>query len=265
MKKIVSVILATVILLSVLILPISAANITDDDIEHFAANIQKIKDYIIENGKALDNYLYLEDTQTDTKMSKMAKIMYYPKTDEIKLDYTVLVLIPGIKDISSVSLDVVSFEQQSHFEFVQLMDKYLSTAHSANFNWIDFDINHVPSLYLDLINNAPGGSASEQQKRVTADYFFEMQTDAVNRWDDMLKELFGFRYEGIGLGASLDKHMLSKTGYCVLCGRRFFDPSNCSCTCHRDGFFFETITVIKTIFWKLFRIKQTCDCGMRHY
>lgn len=42
------------------------------------------------------------------------------------------------------------------------------------------------------------------------------------------------------------------------------DDENCDCICHKDGiagFFYRIIR----IFWKLFRIKEECDCGAGHY
>lgn len=265
MKKIVSIVLTVIILFTTVILSVDATNITEEDTVYYESNIQRLKDYIVENGKKLDNYLYLESEQTDNKTSKTALIKYYPNTDEIEFGYIHFVLIPNVKDIATISLQFISLEEPTCFRYSELMDVYLTTAHSDSFNWFDFDIYHVPGIYFELLDNRPAYNSSQEQKKVVAEQFFKMQSDAIERWDKMLKELFGFKYEGIGLGASFDKHHLSRTGCCVLCGRRFFDTSKCTCSCHKDGFFYETITIIKALFWKLFRINQTCDCGMKHY
>ena len=43
------------------------------------------------------------------------------------------------------------------------------------------------------------------------------------------------------------------------------DPSvNCSHICHKTGFMGFIYKIIR-IFWKLFRIHQTCECGVKHY
>ena len=38
----------------------------------------------------------------------------------------------------------------------------------------------------------------------------------------------------------------------------------CSCNCHKTGFMGFIYKIIR-IFWKLFRIHQTCECGVKHY
>lgn len=59
--------------------------------------------------------------------------------------------------------------------------------------------------------------------------------------------------------------------YCIYCNEitdehPYSNPDyeDCDCICHKDGiagFFYKIIR----IFWKLFRIKEECDCGAWHY
>ena len=39
---------------------------------------------------------------------------------------------------------------------------------------------------------------------------------------------------------------------------------DCSCICHRSGFM-KFIYKIISVFWKIFRINKTCNCGVAHY
>lgn len=41
-------------------------------------------------------------------------------------------------------------------------------------------------------------------------------------------------------------------------------PTNCDCMCHKTGFAGFIYKIMK-VFWKLFRINKTCDCGVAHY
>ncbi|MCM1544497.1 MAG: hypothetical protein NC110_04275, partial [Ruminococcus sp.] len=55
-------------------------------------------------------------------------------------------------------------------------------------------------------------------------------------------------------------------GYCDNCNKLLNEnPSeNCSCMCHKTGFVGMIYKLIR-IFWKLFKMKQICDCGAVHY
>ena len=53
-------------------------------------------------------------------------------------------------------------------------------------------------------------------------------------------------------------------GKCDNCGEIMEAVKTCTCNCHKTGFA-GFIYKITRIFWKLFRIKQTCACGMAHY
>lgn len=59
-------------------------------------------------------------------------------------------------------------------------------------------------------------------------------------------------------------------GECDRCGRKISEPassdpsSTCSHLCHKTGFMGFIYKIIR-IFWKLFRIHQTCECGVKHY
>lgn len=54
-------------------------------------------------------------------------------------------------------------------------------------------------------------------------------------------------------------------GVCDECGSILENPSeNCSCICHKTGFAGFIYKIIR-IFWKLFGINKTCDCGINHY
>ncbi|MCM1364298.1 MAG: C-type lectin domain-containing protein [Faecalibacterium sp.] len=56
-------------------------------------------------------------------------------------------------------------------------------------------------------------------------------------------------------------------GKCDTCGEEIAtaQPEACSCICHKGGKVYKIINKIVRVFWKLFRINQTCACGKRHY
>lgn len=56
-------------------------------------------------------------------------------------------------------------------------------------------------------------------------------------------------------------------GKCDSCGESMMSSDlskNCSCSCHKTGFVGLIYKIVR-IFWMLFRINQTCNCGVRHY
>ena len=53
-------------------------------------------------------------------------------------------------------------------------------------------------------------------------------------------------------------------GYCDKCGTNLNPSTNCSCMCHKTGFVGFIYKIIR-IFWKLFKINKTCECGVSHY
>ncbi|MCM1392887.1 MAG: hypothetical protein NC122_10500, partial [Faecalibacterium sp.] len=58
-----------------------------------------------------------------------------------------------------------------------------------------------------------------------------------------------------------------KDGLCDACGAtvEVSDPSeNCDHICHKGGFTGFIYKIIR-VFWKLFKINQTCECGVNHY
>jgi len=54
--------------------------------------------------------------------------------------------------------------------------------------------------------------------------------------------------------------------YCDECGISLgtSGSQNCSCSCHKSGFMGFIYKILR-IFWKLFGIRKTCDCGAIHY
>ena len=270
MKRTISILLAVILICSIVAFPISASTVTDDDILYFKSNIQRIKDYISKNGKEYQilmgqKYLYIRDSKTENNQTENADILYYPDSDKIELEFTSSSDIPGIIDITSVTFCDISFEKQSFFKYFELLGNYGTSAYSSSFDMINYNPDDIITIHFTTVDNQPGKNASQEYIQVKADYFFDLQYKAYSRWNSMLKELFGFYLQGIGISASRDEHSLNKSGYCELCGRRFVDTSNCSCTCHKNDFFSNFLTGFKMIFWKLFKIKQTCDCGLKHY
>ncbi len=53
-------------------------------------------------------------------------------------------------------------------------------------------------------------------------------------------------------------------GKCDNCGVSLNPSEGCSCACHKGGFS-GFIYKIARFFWKLFKIHQTCECGVKHY
>ena len=53
-------------------------------------------------------------------------------------------------------------------------------------------------------------------------------------------------------------------GKCDSCGTVLNPSKDCSHICHKTGFMGFIYKIIR-IFWKLFRIHQTCECGVKHY
>lgn len=51
-------------------------------------------------------------------------------------------------------------------------------------------------------------------------------------------------------------------GRCDSCDRD--NTQGCDCRCHKDGFAGFIYKIVR-IFWKLFRTRQICDCGISHY
>lgn len=43
------------------------------------------------------------------------------------------------------------------------------------------------------------------------------------------------------------------------------DTSDCSCICHKEGWFFEMLTIVFRFVTKLLGVLPTCDCGIAHY
>lgn len=43
------------------------------------------------------------------------------------------------------------------------------------------------------------------------------------------------------------------------------DTSDCSCICHKEGWFFEMLTIVFRFVTKLLGVFPTCDCGIVHY
>ncbi len=60
----------------------------------------------------------------------------------------------------------------------------------------------------------------------------------------------------------------NKDGICDECGIETDSndntKENCSCICHKGGFSGFIYKIIR-VFWKLFKINPTCDCGVAHY
>lgn len=64
-------------------------------------------------------------------------------------------------------------------------------------------------------------------------------------------------------------HMdLGDDGYCDNCGEPMMNvihPGNCRCICHSDSGIRQFLYKIALVFWKLFGISKTCNCGATHY
>lgn len=43
------------------------------------------------------------------------------------------------------------------------------------------------------------------------------------------------------------------------------DTSDCNCICHKEGIFFEMLTIVFRFVTKLLGVFPTCDCGIAHY
>lgn len=54
-------------------------------------------------------------------------------------------------------------------------------------------------------------------------------------------------------------------GNCDNCGADLNLSGHCDCICHNDNAFVRFIYKIVQLFWKLFKINKTCECGMYHY
>ena len=54
-----------------------------------------------------------------------------------------------------------------------------------------------------------------------------------------------------------------KDGHCDICGADV--EVVCNCICHKTFFLMRLIYKIARVFWKLFGIAKTCDCGAIHY
>lgn len=67
--------------------------------------------------------------------------------------------------------------------------------------------------------------------------------------------------ESIALASHIDS---DKDGYCDYCDLQMNPADNCSCICHKGGFMGFVYKIFR-FFWKLFGIKQTCDCGASHW
>lgn len=53
-------------------------------------------------------------------------------------------------------------------------------------------------------------------------------------------------------------------GNCDDCGRNIKE-ANCKCICHNNNIFVKIIYKIVHFFWKLFKLKRSCACGVSHY
>ncbi|MGN1194202.1 MAG: hypothetical protein ACI4SB_01830, partial [Acutalibacteraceae bacterium] len=51
---------------------------------------------------------------------------------------------------------------------------------------------------------------------------------------------------------------------CDNCGANTNPAANCPCICHKTGFAGFIYKIVR-LFWKLFKIKQTCECGLPHW
>lgn len=58
-------------------------------------------------------------------------------------------------------------------------------------------------------------------------------------------------------------------GKCDGCNSLFYDENEgsktCGCICHKENFISRIIYKILSIFWKLFKIGKSCECGAVHY
>ncbi len=63
-------------------------------------------------------------------------------------------------------------------------------------------------------------------------------------------------------------------GKCDTCNTKLYSgdvvnpddsDNDCSCMCHKDGFFMQLIYKIFRFFWKLFKTNKSCSCGTVHY
>ena len=61
-------------------------------------------------------------------------------------------------------------------------------------------------------------------------------------------------------------HKAGKDGQCERCDSLMYeDGGACTCMCHKTSFISRIIYKILRFFWKLFKIKQVCGCGVEHY
>ena len=60
-------------------------------------------------------------------------------------------------------------------------------------------------------------------------------------------------------------HKAGKDGQCERCDSLMNENGVCTCMCHKTSFFGKLIYKIFRFFWKLFKIKQICGCGVIHY
>ena len=259
MKKTVSILLAITLLFSALVLPVNAISVTDDDIAYFNSNIQKLKDLTMEKGEFLTDagtkrYVISTTHKVEKDVFEVDSI-YFTDNDEMRLVCTSF----GSDMRVGVTLHFTKADEPAFFEYCHINPNTLGIVAMGQTENFDM-ITYPPESFLI------GYSIVDSRLKDTeTKVFTSLVKYSVHEWNDLLTSLIGCKLPGIGFGAANEEHDTDKNGFCKNCGRTVFDVSKCSCTCHKTDFFSRFITSFKMIFWKLFRIKQTCDCGINHY
>lgn len=266
------------------------------------SNLSTLKTKIKEKNLVNDNGDYLYGHYSKKDKSKWTFSIIY---DELENNLSFAYIYEDYSNnamINTITMAYNRIDVATKLEYLALyrLDPYTvsSKAESAPFYAKDF----IQKSDIDIASiSSSGGSSFVDAEKVL---FSSHALIAFSHWEDLVRELCGFGLAGIGFTRLCQNHVFSETsiatatceqegkvrytcnnctysyeettaptghsrinskGICDKCGQKVIDVSKCSCTCHKTDFFSKLVTSFKMIFWKLFRIKQTCDCGIYHY